>query len=860
MKTLRISILIILLYCLGNTILFAQSTFDPVIYKQFLQNNKTLTTSELLNNNPPKTTYYESRTNPAQLKSISWYDTIKELYQLTPTEEELLANNYFLVSQRMKYYGWADAFVNIYYNDLPLFISSDFLLYTLHNSYDAILLTLEWQFLEPNLADLLQAMYDSYPALYNKYSSDERFGDALFDVDLYISVARSLLHNDKYLPQLHGSEKYNEVMQAIANEQLKFMPLFTKESRNRKIDFSQFKPRGHYNEVFWTIEGQRTLENYFRAMMWLGRIDFLLTAPPGNPWEKDWTDDELLRMQLGAVLLNELLYSCGKKELLDKHEQIITFLVGPDDNMTPDELHGLTGCLLSSPADLFNESDFGEFMDSLNASDDYGQKIMSNFFYVDPDSADPGKLPVSFKLLGQKFLIDSYVMSEVVYDRIVFEGEKPHRDLPDPLDVMAVLGNEDAMVLMEDEMEEYKYAYKISSLKYLVDTYDEDFWQQSLYNTWLASLRELNPLASSDNLPYFMKTTAWHHEKLNTQLTSWAQLRHDNILYGKQSYTGGTGCSYPYTYVEPYPEFYGRLQSFAENAAGFFQDVFDGYNFISKNSFIKYYTRYAEIMAIFKTIAEKEISGLSLNEEEITFLKTMINDFMVSGPSITGWFNDLFFDISDALNWDYTVADVHTQPTDKAGFIVGHVLHVGNGYINMGIFLAPNPANPDHLVAFAGPVSSFYYEVTNDFYRYNDQEWEQKFIWEGELPKRPDWIAEYMADVNGTALPEGRKLKGFLYTGTDTDPADAVQDLDYLLAFPNPAHGEIHLRFILNQKVPVNIEVFDVSGRLISQPFNDWMMPAEHDVSINLSGLEKGLYLVRFRAGNTVLTREIVVI
>jgi len=189
MKTLRISILIILLYCLGNTILFAQSTFDPVIYKQFLQNNKTLTTSELLNNNPPKTTYYESRTNPAQLKSISWYDTIKELYQLTPTEEELLANNYFLVSQRMKYYGWADAFVNIYYNDLPLFISSDFLLYTLHNSYDAILLTLEWQFLEPNLADLLQAMYDSYPALYNKYSSDERFGDALFDVDLYISVA-----------------------------------------------------------------------------------------------------------------------------------------------------------------------------------------------------------------------------------------------------------------------------------------------------------------------------------------------------------------------------------------------------------------------------------------------------------------------------------------------------------------------------------------------------------------------------------------------------------------------------------------------------------------------------------------------
>jgi hypothetical protein len=859
MKNLITITLAILLYPLGNTTLYAQSNFDPALYMQFLDENKTLATSELLNSNPPKTTYYSQRENPANLKSVSWYDSIDHVYQLTPAENELLANNCFMVSQRLKYYGWADAFINIYFNDLPLFISTDFLLYTLHNSYDAILLTLEWQFLEPNLMDLLQAMYDTYPSLYNKYSSDERFDDALFDVDLYISVARSLLHNEKYEPQSHGSEKYNEVMQAIADEQMKFMPLFTKETRTRKIDFSQFKPRGHYNEVFWTIEGQRTLENYFRAMMWLGRIDFLLTAPPGNPWEKDWTDDELLRMQLGAVLLNELLHSCGKKDLLDKHEQIITFLVGPDDNMTPDELHGLTGRLLSSPTDLFDDHHFNEFKDSLNASDDYGQKIMSNFFYVDPDSTDPGKLPVSFKLLGQKFLIDSYIMSEVVYDRILYDTIKIHRDLPDPLDVMAVLGNEDAMVLLEDEMEEYKYAYKISSLKYLVDAYDEDFWEQSLYNTWLAANRELNPLASSDNLPYFMKTTAWHHEKLNTQLTSWAQLRHDNILYGKQSYTGGTGCSYPYTYIEPYPEFYGKLQSFAENAAGFFQEVFEDYRFVSKNSFIKYYTRYAEIMAIFKTLAEKELSGSPLNETEITFLKTMINDYMVSGPSITGWFNDLFFDISDALNWDYTVADVHTQPTDKAGFIVGHVLHVGNGYINMGIFLAPNPTNPDHLMTFAGPVSSFHYEVTSDFYRYTDQEWEQKFIWDQEIPPRPDWIAEYMAGVKGEALPEGRKLEGSLYTGTHTDPADARNELDYLLAFPNPAHDEIHLRFILNREVPVNIEVYDISGRLISQPFNNRLMPAEHDITLNLSGWEKGLYFVRFRAGSKVITKNIVI-
>ncbi len=859
MKSFYTVLTLFALFFLNYTVISAQRTFDPASYMQFLQENKNLTTSQLLENNAPKTTYYSNRMYPAELKTVPWFASIDSAYELTPEEQELLANNHFMVSQRLKNWDWASAFINIYSNDLPLFISTDFVLHTLHKSYDVILQTLEWQFLEPNLMDLLKAMYDSYPKLYDKYSNDVRLSDALGDVDLYISIARSLLLNSDYLPQKHTSDKFNEIMQAVGDEQMAYMTLFT-ESRQRKIDFSQFKPRGHYNKTIYTNEGERTLENYFRAMMWLGRIDFLLTAPPENPWEPDWTVDELRRMQLGAILLNELLYTCGERDLLDKHEQIISYLVGPDDNMTPGELNGLTGQVLSSPAELFDSLKFDEFTEYLNSSDDYGQKIMSNFFFVDPFTSDPGKLPVSFKLLGQKFLIDSYVFSEMVYDRIIFNEEKIYRGLPDPLDVMAVLGNEDAMALLKDTMETYKYAYKISSLKYMVDAYDEDFWQQSLYNTWLSAIRELNPLSSSENIPYFMKTTAWHHEKLNTQLTSWAQLRHDNILYGKQSYTGGTGCSYPYTYIEPYTDFYQRLQYFSENAADFFEKVFNGFDFQSKTDIIKYYTRYAEIMGIFKEIAGKELSGVALNDEEIVFLKTMISQFMASGPSITGWFNDLFFEPWNALNWDYTVADVHTQPTDQSGFVVGHVLHVGNGFINTGIFLAPNPTNPDQLMAFAGPVSSFHYEVTNDFLRYTDQEWEQKFIWSpGIPPARPDWISEYIAGETGEALPEGRKLKGSLYTETNTDPAE-IQDMDYLIVFPNPARDQVHLRFILNQKALISAEIFDVSGRLISQPLHDLVMPAEHDISIDISGWEKGMYLVRFSAGSKIVTKEIIVL
>jgi hypothetical protein len=846
---------VLMMTCIADII--GQSTFNPVAYMQYLQDNKNLTPDQLLAGNPPKTVYYSSRLYPANLANFPWYDSVNRVFNLTQTEEDLLANNFFMVSQRLKYNEWLGPLITVYNNDLPLFLSTDFVLFTLHNAYDAVLQTVEWQFLEPNLKILLESLYNSYPALYNKYKDDIRLSDALEDVDLYVAVAYSLAMNEAYLPQSHTREKYDEVMQYVKAEQMESMELFTIPPRKRNIDFSQFKPRGHYNKTIYTPAGEITLENYFRAMMWLGRIDFMLTAPPNNPWEPDWTVDELRRMKLSAVLLNELLYSCGKKDLLDIHESIIGYLVGPADNLTPDELNGLTSAMLDSPADLFDSVVYSDFDDTLNSSDDYGQKIMSNFFLVDPFSDDPGQLPISFLLMGQKFLLDSYITGEVVFDRIIYNGTKVFRGLPDPLDVMAVLGNEDAMPLLKEELETYKYAYKIDGLKYLVDTYDEDFWKQSLYNTWLSAIRELNPLASSDQLPYYMQTTAWHQEKLNTQLTSWAALRHDNILYGKQSYTGGTSCSFPYTYIEPYPEFYERIRLFATQAADFFTNVFAGTSLSSNNTIIAYYTRYAEIMNIFKSIAEKELAGTPISDEETEFLKTMISHYMASGPSVTGWINDLIFNYETGLNPDFIVADIHTQPTDEFGNEVGHIYHVGNGYINNGVFLAPNPVNPEQIIAFAGPVSSFHYEVTDNFYRYNDQEWAEKFLSATDLPSRPDWIASYIAGPDGEKLPAGRELKGTVCNTSGLNPPDIANDIDYLLVFPNPAKDIVHLRFILNRTNSVTIELYNANGSLVSQPFSNLLTPAEHDIQIPLSTLQKGLYIVKMRIGEELYYKKI---
>lgn len=838
-------------------LLQAQSNFSGEAYMQFREAHRDYTASEIIGDHPPLTTYYSSRQYPADLSAIPWFDSLHSYFQFTDDEQELLKNNFFMVSERLESMDWASAFIGLYSNDLPLFISSDFILSTLHNSYDAILQTIEWQFLEPNLKELLLSLYGDVQLLATKYGNDARFGEVLKDVDLYVSVALSLAEGELFHPQLDTPEKFELLMDAISAEEMKDMTLFT-DTKLRHLDFSQFTPRGHYNKPIYTGGIAHTLENYFRTMMWLGRIDFLLTSPPGNPWEADWTNEELRRMQLGALLLNELLHGSDKFENLVKHEEIISFMVGPDDNLTPLELKSLASAELSSPGDLFESEKFDSFMDKLNESDDYGQKIMSNFFYVDPDASDPGKLPVSFKLLGQKFLVDSYVFSEVVFDRIIFEGKKIWRPLPDPLDAMAALGNEDALALLEVEMETYKYAPNMAAQKYLIESYDEAFWEQSLYNNWLGALRSLNPLSTSQGLPYFMQTTAWHQEKLNTQLTSWAQLRHDNILYGKQSYTGGTGCSYPYTYLEPYPKLYSQLAGFAEKAGRFFKDVFSDAQMESKEQILSYYEAYAEIMNKLETIAQKELDHQGLSEDEITFLKTMINGFMASGPSITGWYTDLFFDLEKALWMDFTVADVHTQPTDANGARVGNVLHVGNGKINTGVFLAENTCNPGQYMAYAGPVSSFHSDIQPNFKRLTDQEWEN-FFWEGPVPQRPDWVSSYLLNREGKFYAKGRGLKGSLYFGTGIPSGSQIQQLDYMILFPNPASNETALRFVLNQGGELEVEVFDTLGRLVYDRKYPGLSPAEHRITLPLERFQSGLYLVKTQIGSQIIVKELVV-
>ena len=149
-----------------------------------------------------------------------------------------------------------------------------------------------------------------------------------------------------------------------------------------------------------------------------------------------------------------------------------------------------------------------------------------------------------------------------------------------------------------------------------------------------------------------------------------------------------------------------------------------------------------------------------LTNPEISFLQSMIYEDYNGGSGTTpykGWYPKLFYKDfesstsnaplnSGLMDSDHLVADMHTIPTDCAGGMVGWVIHVGTGPINLGVFVAP--WNDGVQTAFIGPVMSYYEYITDDFLRLTDQEWNNQYL---QSALRPEWVNIYLADSLGNS-------------------------------------------------------------------------------------------------------------
>ncbi len=637
---------------------------------------------------------------------------------LAPGELTKLGNNGVVISTRQAFPTFAYGYRSIYAADLPVYVSADSILFAVHKSFDALLEGIEEGSLIGELDQMLSGMH-------GRLAGSALDSALMQDVDLYLSVARSLVGEQNVAPVAGADAATVSTVVGLAraasgHTSLKLFGV------TRDEDFSQFKPRGHYTH-------SPELGRYFRAMMWLGRVDLRLIET-----QSDGSQTFYRRQFDSAVGLREVMGPTGL-DLWGHIDSTIGTFVGEHDSMTLTDLGAMLNVLgTPSYAATLGLTD-QQIIDEIARGGWGAQRIASRI--IIKDERGQGTLPLdrSFALFGQRYTVDSHVFTNVTYDRVA------GRMMPSPLDVaFAALGNNAALPLLASDLTNTSYAAGLAKTRVLVDAHEPAYWDGSLYTEWLGALRGLSP-AASNPVPGITQTDGWLRRVMNAQLASWAELRHDTILYVKQSYSAGVLCEFPDAYVDPYPEFYARLSNLADRVARVSATLPASLTQL-KASADTWATNLRSVSLNLKTMAEDQQTGTAHSQALLDFINDAVrwDEQAVCGGSIRtnlgGWYLRLFLG-SPSFEFDPTVADVHTQPTDEAGNDVGRILHVGTGYARLMVVTANTCTGPR---AYAGLASSYGELITEKWERLDDEQWAKRMTTE-PFPEAA-WMSSVLAE------------------------------------------------------------------------------------------------------------------
>jgi hypothetical protein len=698
---------------------------------------------------------------------IKHYDRVRDKLQLTDAERALYRKNEFVVVEQHPELSFASAYYQIYTQDLPVLVTCDSILHAMHRSYDQLIIDLELNLFADTLDELLRDCHTllARKAARNQYAA---LAPCYRDVDLYLTVARSLLAGAGAPAQADPPARFS--MDLEKDEWKGLPPISSALNQNRKVlerlwdiqslvlqlppprgqptaiyggarfvDYSQFRPRGHYLE-------RTALRRYFRCLMWLSRPDCgwnVLPVPPGDGVICD--SDRELR---DAVLLVELLRETDNLTRLRAMDNTLAFLVGTSDNLT---VFGLLDLLKEQGARNLDDLADGEKLTALKTALEKSaaarQAIRSQVLISDETSLRKVPPPALFQLFGQRYTLDSFVLSQVVFDAIIYNGQKQRRMMPQGLDVMAALGNDAAVPLLKEELEHWHYSGNLQACRDLVTGQEPAFWKANLYNVWLDCLRSLAELPTGKHFPEALRTHAWRLKQLQAQHASWAELRHDTILYAKQSFTSYPMCEYPAGYVEPYPHFYAGVGYFAQEA----RRRLEGVPYTSRNpqrqqlltalkqNHAHFLRRMAQVLTQLEALAHKELEAAPFTAAETAFLKKLIDrrGRGSGAPQYDGWYCDLYYYRNQASEWKPTVVDVHTDPDSEA------VLEAGVGSVDVCVVAVDNE---NDRMAYAGPVFTYYEFRQPAAQRLTDPEWQQRIV-KKQLPARPAWVETFHGPV-----------------------------------------------------------------------------------------------------------------
>lgn len=667
---------------------------------------------------------------------------------LSQTQRNRLAHDGVVASPGLQEKEFFTVYEKARYANVPIFITSDSLLHVYHLMFDKTLRTAEVQYFHPLLQSLNRALITQVDAQYQALRGGP-WEDAALRAVAFVAVGGRLADAAFPIPPYAAELAEAELANIGEAAGIGSSPLFP--GLDFGEDYTQYIPRGHYTR-------SDALRAYFKSMMWYGRMTFRLQTQ--NP--------EVGRAETrSALLLVQALRNTqvdGRPALTvwaDLYDPT-AFLVGRSDDLTAldylpviEAVYGANPTLTALVDDVKLET-FIAATEALPPPRILGLVIAAS----DDETAQTKGL----RFMGQRFVPDAYIFRQLIYRNVGTPFDR--RGLPKGLDVMAAMGSERAYTLLDamGDTRYLSYTLQMEKMRAWTGSLTVDDWTETVYNTWLYTFYPLLEVPG-EGTPTFMRSTAWLDKQLHTCLGSWAELKHDTILYAKQVYAE-LGAGWMPTppdplpargYVEPVPEFYARLAALAAmTREGLATRSLLGEQDADSLS------RIEELALALKSMAEKQLQGVPLTEEEhhrIRFYGGELEHLVMASADTPG-------DTPGGLPYmdeepqAAVIADVATDPDpDGDGVPNPVVLEVGVGRINELHVVVPliEADGSLRLQVAKGAIFAYYEFPWPAGDRLTDEKW-RAMLDAGTAPPPPAWIGSFY-----TAEGEYQDLQSALY-------------------------------------------------------------------------------------------------
>jgi hypothetical protein len=366
--------------------------------------------------------------------------------------------------------------------------------------------------------------------------------------------------------------------------------------------------------------------------------------------------------------------------------------------------------------------------------------------------------------MGQRFVPDAFIFRQLIYRNVGEQSAPDRRGLPNGLDIPAAMGSARAYQHLNQlgETDFKNYEAQMSKVRAWLSGLSVEDWTETLYNSWLYCFHPLLDVPGY-GYPGFMTSIAWTDKQLNAVLGSFAELKHDTILYAKQAYAELGGAppppppAPPRGYVEPVPEFFARLTALTKMTR-------EG---LSKRRLLvdqdeASLQRLEELTRSFQTMAEKELRGEPLTDEEyetIRFYGGELEHLTMAAADTPGEEQGVGGQVMPEEEPQAAViADVATDPDPEGdGTVNPVVLEVAVGRINRLYAVVPLIEDDGSLtlqVAKGGVFSYYEFQWPADD-RLTDEQW-REMLESGEVPPRPSWISSFYTEKGEhSALRQG---------------------------------------------------------------------------------------------------------